>query len=255
MGYLDNSTITVDAILTKRGRELLAMGGTGTGTNPFNITQFALADDEVDYDLWNPAHPLGSAYYGTVIENMPVTEAVPDETQVMKYKLCTFPRGAYALPYLIAENIGNNSNQILIKVDASTGTLSPTQRPEERTLKVATYFRGRARFEASFNETAGYHVHLLDSTYIGMEPEPLSGTSIMGQASPIQGPSINTSVALNLLPGPLNPRTSPPTLNIHFFAKDRGLELGVGRKSTKVIITGNETGGRIVVPIVLESII
>ena len=46
MGYLDNSSITVDAILTKKGREVLARG-----RNEFNITQFALSDDEVDYDL------------------------------------------------------------------------------------------------------------------------------------------------------------------------------------------------------------
>ena len=51
MGFLDNSSVTVDAILTKRGRELLA-----EGRDKFTITQFALADDEVDYDLWNPAH-------------------------------------------------------------------------------------------------------------------------------------------------------------------------------------------------------
>ena len=46
MGYLDNSSITVDAILTKKGRELLARG-----QNEFVITQFALADDEIDYGL------------------------------------------------------------------------------------------------------------------------------------------------------------------------------------------------------------
>ena len=44
MGYLDNSSITVDAILTKRGRELLARND-----GSFQITQFALGDDEVDY--------------------------------------------------------------------------------------------------------------------------------------------------------------------------------------------------------------
>ena len=71
MGYLDNSTVTVDAILTKKGRELLARG-----QNEFQITQFALADDEVDYDLYNPEHPLGTAFYGAAIENMPVTEAL-----------------------------------------------------------------------------------------------------------------------------------------------------------------------------------
>lgn len=84
MGYLNNSSITVDAILTKKGRELLAQGA-----NAFQITQFALADDEIDYSLWNTDHPLGTAYYGATIENMPLTEAVPDETQVMKYKLVT----------------------------------------------------------------------------------------------------------------------------------------------------------------------
>ena len=75
MGYLNNSTITVDAILTKKGRELLARG-----QNDFKITQFAVADDEIDYDLWNPAHTLGTNYYGAVIEGMPVLEALPDES-------------------------------------------------------------------------------------------------------------------------------------------------------------------------------
>ena len=78
MGYLDNSSVTVDAILTLKGRELLARGG-----NAFNITQFALGDDEVDYGLWNPNHPLGTDYYGVIIENMPVTEALSDETQAL----------------------------------------------------------------------------------------------------------------------------------------------------------------------------
>lgn len=86
MGYLDKSTITVDAILTNRGRELLSQG---TGTGNFQITKFAVADDEVDYGLYNTAHPLGSNYYGAIIENMPVLEATPDETQTMRYKLVT----------------------------------------------------------------------------------------------------------------------------------------------------------------------
>ena len=67
MGYLDNTSITVDAILTKRGRELLARGD-----GSFNITQFALADDEIDYTLFNENHPNGSQYYGEAIENMPL---------------------------------------------------------------------------------------------------------------------------------------------------------------------------------------
>ena len=87
MGFLNNTTVTVDAILTKKGRELLAQG-----TEAFNITKFALSDDEVDYNLWDVSHPNGSDYYGAVIENMPLLEAIPDENHVMRYKLVTLPK-------------------------------------------------------------------------------------------------------------------------------------------------------------------
>lgn len=95
MGYLSSQVVTVDAILTKKGRELLAKGD-----GSFKITQFALADDEIDYTLYNPNHPNGSAYYGEAIESMPLLEAFPDENQIMKYKLTTLPRGTAKLPVL-----------------------------------------------------------------------------------------------------------------------------------------------------------
>jgi hypothetical protein len=97
MGYLDNTSVVVDAILTLKGRQLLAQGG-----NAFNITKFALGDDEVDYTLWNPDHPLGSNYYGIIIENMPITEAIPDETQALKYKLLTLPKNSTFVPIVTA---------------------------------------------------------------------------------------------------------------------------------------------------------
>lgn len=95
MGYLDNTTVVVDAILTKKGREMLARGD-----GSFNITQFALSDDEVDYGLWNPNHPNGSAFSGEAIENMPVIEAFPDENQIMRNKLVTLPRGTTKMPII-----------------------------------------------------------------------------------------------------------------------------------------------------------
>jgi hypothetical protein len=114
MGYLDRSTITVDAILTNRGRELLAQG---TGPGEFQITKFALADDEVDYRLYNTAHPLGSEYYGSIIENMPVLEATPDDAQLMKYKLVTVgstavrgPGGSYIVPRVVSGLSSNTQN-------------------------------------------------------------------------------------------------------------------------------------------------
>jgi len=70
MGFLDNTSITVDAILTKKGRELLARG-----QNEFKITKFALADDEIDYNLYDTSHPNGSNFFAAVIENMPLLEA------------------------------------------------------------------------------------------------------------------------------------------------------------------------------------
>ena len=65
MGYLDNTSITVDAILTKKGRELLARND-----GSFQITQFALADDEIDYSMFNENHPNGTQYAAEAIENM-----------------------------------------------------------------------------------------------------------------------------------------------------------------------------------------
>ena len=115
MGYLDNTSITVDAILTNKGRELLAQG-----SNAFNITQFALGDDEIEYTLWNPADTRGSAFYGDVIENMPVTEAIPDQTKALKFRLLTLPgNNAQYLPKLVANptvpsNISGQGGSITI---------------------------------------------------------------------------------------------------------------------------------------------
>jgi hypothetical protein len=92
MAYLDNTEITVDAILTKKGRQKLASG------QSLNITKFALGDDEIDYTLYEPAHPKGSAFYDSAIRAIPVTEATPDETQVLRYKLVTLPKGTTQIP-------------------------------------------------------------------------------------------------------------------------------------------------------------
>jgi len=116
MGYLDNSQLTVDAILTKKGRELLAKG------EGFEITQFALADDEVDYTLYTTSHPLGTNYYGSAIENMPVLEATPDETQLMRFKLVTLPRGTKTIPIiqLGAASYTITAGQGPIRIEPST---------------------------------------------------------------------------------------------------------------------------------------
>jgi len=134
MGYLDNSSITVDAILTKKGREMLAKG-----RDHFVISQFALADDEIDYELWNPAHPLGSDYYGIIIENMPVVESVTDENFSLRYKLLTLPKNTIRIPII-------NTNPSTISIE------------EGNQVSIVTITT-----EHGGNNTLGYTVTLLNS--------------------------------------------------------------------------------------------
>ena len=118
MGYLSNTELTVDAILTKKGREKLAAG------QGLNITQFALADDEIDYTLYEPAHPKGSAYYDAAIRAIPVTEASPDETQVLKYRLVTLPKGTTKIP-----KVEFGVPSILVNQRSGQVSLTPTTSP------------------------------------------------------------------------------------------------------------------------------
>jgi hypothetical protein len=97
MAYLNNTSVVIDAILTKKGRELLARND-----GSFQITQFSLADDEIDYSLYNPTHPSGSAFYGEAIQSMPIIQAYPEDQEIMKYKLLTLPRGTGAIPVITA---------------------------------------------------------------------------------------------------------------------------------------------------------
>lgn len=130
MGYLNKATITVDAILTNRGRELLAQSGRGA----LNITKFSIADDEVDYGLYNVAHPEGSEYYGSIIENMPVLEATPDEQQIMRYKLVTLDSAEFSNTFV-------RSNGTIL-IPAITGfenkTLSSAPGTPQAAFNIAT---------------------------------------------------------------------------------------------------------------------
>ena len=119
MGYLDNSSITVDTILTKKGRELLARND-----GSFNISHFALADDEIDYNLFNLNHPNGSQYSGEAIENMSLLEAIPDENHVMKYKLMSLT-GATLIPTIIVDEIGDLEGYKIQKSTNKQATLTP----------------------------------------------------------------------------------------------------------------------------------
>lgn len=161
MGYLDKSTITVDAILTNRGRELLSQG---TGTGNFQITKFAVSDDEVDYGLYNTAHPLGSNYYGSIIENMPVLEATPDETQIMRYKLVSITGedltrfGSIVIPQIQVQGTAiPNTGIVSLYFSPTSGQTTITIRP------TTTYTSTVSEAESS------YTLLLADSTLATVE--------------------------------------------------------------------------------------
>lgn len=218
MGYLNNSVITVDAILTKKGREALAKND-----GSFQITQFALADDEIDYTLYNPNHPSGSAYYGEAIDNMPLLEAFPDETQVMKYKLTTLPRGTAKLPILEA-----GYASITLKQGASL-TITP------QTLN----FLGTSQAY----ESSGYTVTIADvrllSNFTGVginsaEADRLNQTTTLGTnvSKTVIGTSINLSATtINTLYGANN---STLTSTITIIGRDSGARITIPINITKV---------------------
>lgn len=210
MGYLNNSIVTVDAILTKKGRELLARGD-----GSFKITQFALADDEIDYTLYNPSHPSGSAYYGEAIENLPMLEAFPDENQIMKYKLVTLPRGTSKLPI-----IGGVPSPITLK-QGETKSFNP---------ETLNYLGATTTVESS-----GYTLTVADSrlfntvTGTGIttpEAERLNSSTTLGTnvSKTVIGTSFNlTGTTVNTLFGSRN--TLQTTLTV--IGRDSGARINV----------------------------
>ena len=232
MGYLDNSTVTVDAILTNKGRQILAAGG------QLNITKFALSDDEIDYTLWNPSHTLGTNYYGAVIEAMPVVEANPDETQMMRYKLVTLPKDVIGIPVI---NVTPTSETLQNK--NATVTLSPT------TLNYPTG-----------NQTLGYTAILNDDSVAMLEVAPggnIAGVGFDALGNAIAGAAAGLSTAVgvtNFLDDEVNGITtvgSSVTRVGNLFtvkAKDTTVD-----KYVLVTIIGNETGGFKTVSILVKA--
>ena len=107
MGYLDNSSITVDAVLTKKGREILKNGGN------LNINSFTLSDTGVDYRLWNPDHPSGSAFYGEAIENLPMLEASVHAEFNLRNRLISLNQTAVAVPTIVLTGLDSKGSETL----------------------------------------------------------------------------------------------------------------------------------------------
>ena len=217
MGYLNNTSVVVDAILTKKGRELLAKND-----GSFQITQFSLSDDEIDYTLYNPNHPSGSAYYGEAIEAMPVIEAFPDDTQIMKYKLITLPRGTAKLPVL---NIGYSA--ITLKQGASLAI----------TPQTLNYLGANSTYEQS-----GYLATIGDvrtmSNFSGVGINTPAATQLNTTTT------IGTVVSKTVIGTTIN--VTATTVNTLFGANTQ--------LQTILTIIGRDSGARISVPITITKV-
>jgi hypothetical protein len=203
MGYLNNSTVVVSAVLTKKGRELLASQG------GLNITSFALADDEIDYTLYQPAHPQGSAYYDLAIRNTPIMEAFTDETQDLKYKLVTLPAGSASIPVIsLGQTAINVTNTYLGQV-----VINPSTSPV-------------------YNTTLGYTAILSDKTV---------GTLIGQQLSSAANATIPTFI------GDVSSTTAQVAIGLSFnFIPNASLSQTT---TTVLTVIGNESGGSVSIPV------
>jgi len=217
MAILNPTTITVDAILTTKGRELLARND-----GSFQITQFSLADDEIDYTLYNPYHPSGSAYYGEAIENTPVLEAIPNESQVMRYKLVTLPRGTSKLPVI---NLGYNS--ITLRQGASL-TITP---------QTLNYLGATSTFEAN-----GYTATIADarliSTFTGTGitiTEPLGNLNTTS-GTVVSATQVGTSFSI-----------TGTTINTLFGST-------LSTLTTTITVIGRDSGARITIPLNIQKV-
>ena len=219
MGYLNNTVVTVDAILTDVGRQLLAQND-----GQFRITQYALADDEIDYTLYNPTNPSGSAYYGEAIINMPLLEAFPQATQTMKYKLVTLPRGTAKMPII---NIGYSS--IIIKQGASLA-LTP------QTLN----YQGGNTYEAS-----GYTATISDvrlfSTFegVGINTPSVQALNLANQTT-----TLGTSVSKTVVGSTIN--MTATTVNT-LFGSNTQLQ-------ASLTIEGRDSGARTTIPVTVTKV-
>ena len=120
MGYLDSTAVTVDAVLTKKGREILARGGN------LDITHFSATDTGVDYRLWNPDHPSGSAFYGEAIENLPNFEANVHSEYTLRNRLISLNQNTIAIPALEANGLNGTNVHTFEDGDANGITLTVT---------------------------------------------------------------------------------------------------------------------------------
>jgi len=141
MGFLDNSgDIILDVVLTDHGRMQLAKGD-----GSFQITKFALSDEEIDYSLYNKLHPSGSAYYDLEILQTPILEAFTNNGSSMKTRLQTYTNMELLFLPVLRLNERSVENKSAIETGVSSSFVIPVNAETEGGAAGSTATNGVGR--------------------------------------------------------------------------------------------------------------
>ena len=145
---------------------------------------------------------------------MPVVEALPDETQMLKYKLVTLPKGTSVIPIVSVGNLDTSGITINF---GETFTITPNT----------------INFQAG-NTTFGYTAILSDSSVAGITATGGTGTAtvprFVGDSSTTRSVTVSgTSFVIT------------------------GKQHTKGDRQATILLVGNETGGRAIIPITVKK--
>ena len=154
---------------------------------------------------------------------MPLLEAFPDESQIMKYKLATLPRGTAVLPVL---DLGFAS--IALKQGASLSI----------TPQTLNYLGNATAFE-----TSGYSATISDVRTMAT----FNGVGIQTTAATTQNASstttLGTNVSSTVIGSQINLRAT--TVNT-LFGSNSSI-------STTLTVVGLDSGARITIPVTIST--
>ena len=224
MGYIDNTLVTIDSIVTAKGRELLSKG-----RGRFKVTKFAVADDEIDYRLWDSNNVNGSVYYGQVIENMSLTEANPNQDKTMNFKMLSLPKNIELVPVMAIAG----------------GNYSPTIQSTEASPYSDPFIITPMTYNPSTgNSILGYTATVSDTSVLTLEGQ---GTNVTGGS---RWAIDNGELIYNFSTSKTEAKATGTSFKIH---PAKSFPIGYsGTRTASITIIGNETAGKLIVNITVK---
>ena len=247
MGFLNHSTsnIIIDAVLTEKGRQLLARND-----GSFVISSFSFADDEVDYSLISK--------YGKVTgkdkieKNTPVSEAITNADYAIKY-------------HLLNVTGQNQSSRILHmpKIELTTPTSTPVALSTSTTTNIQTSTKVSAISRLSSSSETNVPTTVRDQrfgiTYNSRFIRPVneSGDELFGEQ--LSSTDLNSRILFQS--GLLDNQTGQSTLNL--FLRPRNISNDLysqfGSASDKTIIhtqitiIGQSSQRKLIIPVTISK--